>query len=503
MDLINLNKKKQELKKRMSTIDPMSYGKIPPQAIDVEQAILGALMLQRDCYDVVATYLKEECFYTEAHQKIYKAIQRLVSKSQPVDTLTVCEELRSSEDLEMVGGNYYVITLTNQVVSAANIESHCRIVIQKYIQREIIRISAELISEAYLDTTDPVELLDQAEEQLSLVTDSLSFGDMLPMSTVLVQTIQHIENWRILNETRQGNISITGVPSGVADLDLVTRGWQDGDLIILAARPSVGKTAFVLNLVRNAARHLSTQKKGSVAMWSLEMKAVRLMLRMLAATSEVWLTKIQTGILSEADMKIIYTKGVKLLSELRIYFDDHPGLTIQKLRSKARRLKRKGDLRLIVIDYLQLMISEQRAGNREQEISKISRSLKLLAQELNIPIIALSQLNRAIESRSDPEPQLSDLRESGSLEQDADVVIFLYNYTDAETNENVELRNRRRVKVAKQRDGVLAKFDVDFKGDIQLFEQIEKIPGWVPVSEANSRFYTESRAKKEDQENPF
>ena len=474
--------------KRNLDLGTMVYGKVPPQAKDLEEVVLGAIMLEKDAYDIVSSYLKPECFYVDAHQRIYTAMRALVAQSQPVDILTVKEELRKRGELEMVGGAYYVTKLTNAVVSAANIESHSRIIIQKYMQREIIRISGELISEAYEDMGDPLELLDKAEVELSKVTESLAFGDMTAIDKVLVKTIQHMETLREEARKKNGNIMVTGVPSGIASLDILTRGWQNGDLIIIAARPSVGKTAFVLNTLRHAGMYFKNKGVGSVAMWSLEMRSIRLMLRMLAASSEIWLSKIQTGLLSEHEMKQIYARGVQLLSQLNIFFDDNPGLNIQKLRTKARKLKSKNQLGLIIIDYLQLMTPDDSKGsNREQEVSKISRSLKMLAQELDVPIIALSQLSREVEKRSNNEPQLSDLRESGAIEQDADLVMFLFGYLDSEIAENIELKDRRKIKVAKARDGMLDVIEVDFRGDIQLFREIEKIPAfdtgnWRPVT---------------------
>lgn len=459
------------------------FGKVPPQAKELEEAILGAVMIQKGAFDEVSSLLKPESFYVDAHQLIFRAMQSLNLKGQPLDILTVSEELRAREDLDLVGGNYYVTKLTNSVVSASNIVSHAKIVMQKFIQREVIRISGELIREAYEDACEPFELLEKADEEMTAITSSVTSSDMKPIDHFLVKALQQVENWR----QRPDKSSVTGISTGNSHLDKLTRGWQNGDLIIVAARPSVGKTAFALNILTKAADQLS--KSGScVAMWSLEMSAVRLVLRMLAAKSEIWLMKIQTGNLSESDMKMLYQKGVQHLARLGIMLDDKPGLSIAKLKSKARQLKRKNNLGMIVIDYLQLMTpDEKKGGNREQEISKISRELKTLAQELEIPIIALSQLSREVEKRPDSEPRLSDLRESGAIEQDADMIMFLYGYSFADISHNADLENIRRIKLAKNREGMLDIFDVRFDGNIQLFTEISNLEtglpsNWRPVS---------------------
>lgn len=494
----------------------MVYGKVPPQAKTIEEAVLGAILNIRDTYDTVAAILKPDCFYVEAHQHIFLAMQRLANKSQPIDILTVAEELRAMEKLEVVGGAYYVTQLTNSVVSSAHTQSHARIVLQKYIQREVIRVSSELIAQAYEDGADAIELLNDASNQLSAITDNMSFGEMVSIDNVLVKAIQQIEKYREENEQRKDGLMVTGVPSGFTDLDMATRGWQPGDLIIIAARPSIGKTAFALNLLKNAADYLKNHKSGSVAMWSLEMKNVRLVFRLLAAASEVWLTKLQTGKMTEEDMRQLYKNGVQKLAELQVFFDEQPGLTIQKLKTKARKLKRKNELQLIIIDYLQLMTPDENSrGNREQEISKISRELKKLAQELDVPIIALSQLSREVEKRQSGKPQLSDLRESGAIEQDADMVMFLYGSSESEIEQARqqgnydEVKNKRFVSIAKQRDGMLVTVETNFKGDLQLFEKINTSglgSNWKPVSEVvvGSKMTNYYEPEKEDKEDmPF
>src|SRR5258707_8958372 len=408
MDLTNLNRDRQRRKSPLD-LGTMVYGKVPPQAKDLEEAVLGAIMLEKNAFDAVIEILKPECFYVDAHERIFNAMKSLSNNSQPIDILTVVEELRFKEELEMVGGPYYVTKLTNAVVSSANIEAHARIILQKFIQRELIRISGEIIGDAYEDSTDVFDLLDDAETKLFEITNNHLRKNFDTIDSVLVKTIQRIEDLRHKNE------DITGVPSGFASLDRVTYGWQNTDLIILAARPAVGKTAFALNLARNAALHAS--KPTPVALFSLEMSAGQLVQRILAAESEIWLEKIARGKLEEHEMKQLYARGIQRLAKAPIFIDDTPALNIFELRAKCRRLKNKHNIGLIIIDYLQLMsgTSGGNGSNREQEISNISRNLKGLAKELQVPIIALSQLSRAVESRKEGNkiPQLSDLRESG------------------------------------------------------------------------------------------
>jgi replicative DNA helicase len=454
MDLTNLNRDKKNRRKTSPDLSTMIYGKVPPQAKELEEAVLGAIMLEKGAFDAVIEILKPECFYVDAHQRIFRAMQSLANKSQPIDILTIVEELRTREELDLVGGPYYVTKLTNSVVSSANIEAHSRIVLQKFIQRELIRISGEIISDAYEDSTDVFDLLDQAESKIYEVTSTHLRNAYETIDSVLVKTIQRIEDLRHKNE------DISGVPSGFSSLDRVTYGFQNTDLIILAARPSVGKTAFALNLARNAALHPT--KPTPVAFFSLEMSAGQLVQRILSAESEIWLEKISRGKMEEHEMKQLYARGIQKLSQAPLFIDDTPALNIFELRAKARRLKNASNIGMIIIDYLQLMsgTGENRNSNREQEISNISRSLKGLAKELQIPIIALSQLSREVEKRKEGNkmPQLSDLRESGAIEQDADMVMFLYRpeYYDITQDEMGDSnRGETHVRIAKHRNGSL------------------------------------------------
>jgi replicative DNA helicase len=454
MDLPNLNKDRKTRRKPALDLNNMMYGKVPPQARDLEDAVLGAIMLEKSAFDTIVEILKPECFYTDAHQKIYKAMQSLAGNSMPIDLLTVVEELKKREELEIVGGAYYISKLTNSVVSSANIETHARIILQKFIQRELIRISGEIIGDAYEDSTDVFDLLDDAESKLFEITNNHLRKNFDDINTVLVKTIQRIEEMRSRTE------DITGVPSGFAKLDRLTYGWQATDLIILAARPSVGKTAFALNLARSAA--LNSTKPFPVAFFSLEMSSSQLVQRILSAESEIPLEKISRGRMEQHEMTQLYRKGIDKLSNAPIFIDDSPALNIFELRAKCRRLKNKHNIGLILIDYLQLMSGggESKNGNREQEISKISRDLKGLAKELQVPIIALSQLSREVEKRKDGQkiPQLSDLRESGAIEQDADMVMFLYrpDYYEITQNDMGEsTKGETYVKIAKHRNGSL------------------------------------------------
>jgi len=487
---INLNKDRKQKRRAPIGLDTMVYGKVPPQAKDLEEAVLGAVMLEKNAFDAVIEILKPECFYVEAHQRIFSSMQSLANKSQPIDILTVAEELRSKNELEMVGGAYYVTKLTNMVVSAANIEAHARIILQKFIQRELIRISGEIIGDAYEDSTDVFDLLDDAESKLFEITNNHLRKNFETIDSILVKTIQRIEDLRHKNE------DVTGVPSGFAALDKVTYGWQNTDLIILAARPAVGKTAFALNLARNAAMHPT--KPTPVALFSLEMSAGQLVQRILAAESEIWLEKIARGKLEEHEMKQLYARGIQRLAQAPLFIDDTPALNIFELRAKCRRLKNKNNIGMIIIDYLQLMSgSGDGRTNREQEISNISRNLKGLAKELSVPIIALSQLSRAVEQRGAKEgsrvPQLSDLRESGAIEQDADMVMFLYRpeyYDVTQSAEGENIKGLTEVKIAKHRNGSLETVKLKALLHIQKFTGWDDDPyssiglppgGWKPV----------------------
>lgn len=468
MDLTQHNKDRKDRRKKAVDLDNLVYGKVPPNAKDLESQILGAIMLEAGSIDRVTDVLSDESFYVPANQTIFRICLDLHMKGQPTDISMVVEKLKAVEKLEEVGGPYYVTTLTKAVTSSANIENHARIIAQKFLQRELIRIGSEIVANAYEHSADAFDLLDEAEQQLLSIGQRHVQGVVKGIDTVLVKAIQKIEEWR------KQDTHITGVPSGFEKMDRATRGWQDTDFIILAARPSVGKTSFALKLARNAA--MNQVKPVPVAIWSLEMEDIQLALRMLAAETGMMLHRIQTGRLEDTDMTRLFRDGVQTLAGTKIFIDDDPGLTIMKLRAKARRLKKKYGIGLILVDYLQLMSGDDNKGNREQEVSKISRGLKLLAKELKIPVIALSQLSRAIDNRtgSKRQPQLSDLRESGSIEQDADVVVFLWGPEDDEIANDASLKNRRYTRIAKARNGMLLTIDFELNKDTQEWEEAEK-----------------------------
>ncbi len=511
MDLTNINKDRKVRRKSSIDLGSMVYGKVPPQAKELEEAVLGAIMLEKTAFDAVVEILKPECFYVDSHQRIYRAMQGLQQKNQPIDILTVVEELKTREELDIVGGPYYITRLTNAVVSAANIETHSRIILQKFIQRELIRISGEIISDAYEDSTDVFDLLDDAEGKLFEITNNHLRKNFDSIDTVLVKTVQRIEDMRNRNE------DVTGVPTGFASLDNVTYGWQSTDLIILAARPSVGKTAFALNLARNAALHPS--KPTPIAFFSLEMSASQLVQRILSAESEIMLEKIARGKLEEHEMKQLYARGIQRLAQAPIFIDDTAALNIFELRAKCRRLKNKHNVGLIIIDYLQLMSGTgDRNSNREQEISRISRDLKGLAKELQVPIIALSQLSREVEKRKEGNkiPQLSDLRESGAIEQDADMVMFLYrpDYYDVHTNEHGEsIKGETHVRIAKHRNGSLENIRLRAMLHIQKFVDMDDddlsgmglpkgtwkpVPNGDPGEQGSARLYIQTGSRMND-----
>jgi len=396
--------------------NPFDVGKLPPQAPDLEEAVLGAIMLEKKAINAVSDLLKVESFYVDAHARIYASCLALNKTGRPIDILTVVNELKSRAELEIVGGAYYISKLTNKVVSSANIEYHATIVQQKYLQREMIRISTETIRDCFEDTVDILDAIDTHEKNLTEITLGLSKGKQ-------AQTVADV--WHELEE--KNNIllkkdGISGVPSGLNAIDKLTGGWQRTDLIILAARPAMGKTALALCMARNAA--LSFKKP--TLFFSLEMSAVQLVTRLVASeTSEYIKSFTRHGI--EPSKFFEHQKTCSKLIDCPLYIDDTASLTLFELRAKARRMARLNGIELIIIDYIQLMSGDGSKGNRENEISTISRGLKSLAKELNIPIIVLSQLNRQVESRAgDKRPQLSDLRESGAIEQDADLVAFLH-----------------------------------------------------------------------------
>jgi len=446
-----------------------SPGKLPPQAIELEEAVLGALMLEKDALSAVADILKPESFYKEAHQRIFRAIINLFAESEPIDLLTVTARLRSAGELVLAGGPGYITELTTKVHSAANIEAHARIISQAAIKRELIKVSSDILRDAFEDTTDVFHLLDRTEQALFQVSEANIRKNYVDMRSLMNITINELE------ARKNQPDGLTGVPSGFTALDHLTSGWQPSELIILAARPGMGKTAFVLSTMRNAA---VDYKKG-VAIFSLEMSAVQLMNRLISAEAEIEGEKIKKGTLAPHEWQQLHSR-INNLANAPIFIDDTPALSVLELRAKCRRLKAQHDIQMVIVDYLQLMTADtggKGGGNREQEIAIISRSLKGLAKELNVPVIALSQLSRAVETRGgEKKPQLSDLRESGSIEQDADMVIFLYRpeyYGFTQDEAGNSLQGVGEVIVAKNRAGSLDNVNLRFIGRYTKFADLD------------------------------
>ncbi len=392
------------------------FGKVPPQAIDMEEAVLGAIMLEKEAVITILDILKPESFYKDAHRKYSRQFLICHSREFPVDLYTVTEELRAHNELESVGGPVYLTQLTSKVVSAANVDYHARIVAQKYIQRELIRVSTEIQTRSFDDTYDVTELLDFSENALFQIAEGNIKREVSPINMVIKEAIREIE------EAGKREDALVGTPSGFTKLDRLTSGWQKSELIIIAARPSMGKTAFALSMARN----MAIDHGKNVAIFSCEMSSIQLVNRLIIAETDIPGDKIRNGRLSEEEWKQLDTR-IKKLVQAPIFIDDTPAISIFELRAKCRRLMAQHKLDIVIVDYLQLMSGPENAGSREQEVSNISRSLKSIAKELNVPIIALSQLNRSVEMRGGTKrPLLSDLRESGAIEQDADMVVFIH-----------------------------------------------------------------------------
>lgn len=450
----------------------LEAGKLPPQAPDLEQAVLGAMMLEKNAVNEAIDILQSESFYVEAHKRIFGAIHELFGKDQPIDLLTVTQELKRRGELDIVGGPFYISQLTNKVASSANVQYHARIISQKHILRELIRISADTVRDAYDETTDVFDLLDRSEQEMYQITSGNLKRNYEPMSELIKDAITNIENAK--NKT--GGVS--GVPTGFLKLDKITAGWQRSDMIIVAARPGMGKTAFVLSMARN----IAVEQRRAVAVFSLEMSSTQLVTRLIASESGISSEKLRKGELNDSEFAILH-EHISRLTDAPIFIDDTPALNIFELRAKCRRLKSQHNVELIVIDYLQLMTAggESKGGNREQEISSISRSIKSIAKELDVPIIALSQLSRAVETRGgDKRPQLSDLRESGAIEQDADLVCFLYRpeYYKIYEDHYGSTLGIGEVIIAKHRNGALDTVNLRFIAELAKFADLETSPSF-------------------------
>ena len=454
---------------RSSQVISLEKGKVPPQAIDLEEVVLGALMIDKKGVDETIDILHPEVFYKPAHQHIFEAIHTLFKNSQPVDLLTVSSQLKKNGKLDLSGGEFYLIQLTQKVSSSAHIEFHARIILQKYIQRSLIKISNEIIEASYDEGTDVFDLLDNAEAKLYEVTQGNIKKSSETALSLVIQAKKRIEE--IANKE-----GLSGVPSGFAKLDALTSGWQPSDLIIIAARPAMGKTALTLSMARN----IAVDHQVPVAFFSLEMSSVQLITRLISSETHLSSEKLRTGNLEKHEWEQLNVK-VKALEKAPLYIDDTPSLSIFDLRAKARRLSSQFGIKLIIVDYLQLMTAggNQKGGNREQEISTISRNLKALAKELNIPVIALSQLSRAVETRGGSKrPLLSDLRESGAIEQDADIVSFIYRpeyykIDEWDDEEHTPTAGQAEFIVAKHRNGGLDEIRLKFVAHLGRFESLD------------------------------
>ncbi|MFI3289113.1 MAG: replicative DNA helicase [Rikenellaceae bacterium] len=446
-----------------------NLGIVPPQATELEEAVLGALMLEKDSVIAVQEYISPESFYTEKHSLIYKAIESLSRDLQPIDLFTVTERLKVNGELALSGGAAYLAQLTQKVDSAANVEFHARIIAQKYVQRELIRAATEIQKQSYDESVDVTDLIGYAEGEIFKVAEGHIKRSVQSSRDILAQALAQIE------EAAKSENAFNGVPSGFVAVDRKTLGWQLSDLIIVAARPSMGKTAFVLTMARN----MAVDYEQGVAFFSLEMSAVQLMMRLIMAETGLASNDIKTGKLSSEQWKHLES-STKPLAAAPLYIDDTPALSIFEFRSKARRLKIQHDIKIIIIDYLQLMTgSTDTRGNREQEVAFISRTLKAVAKDLNVPIIALSQLSRATEARGGSKrPMLSDLRESGAIEQDADIVAFIHRpeyYGMHQTEDGLPTAGMAEIILAKHRNGEVCDVPLRFIKEQARFADLDEL----------------------------
>lgn len=490
----------QRKNKKYASLDQLAsqIGKLPPQALDIEEAVLGALLLEQDAVVSVGDILNASSFYKEAHQQIYSAIVELAKRAENADMLTVVEELKRMDKLDAVGGAAYVAQLTDKVASAAHVETHARIIHQKFIQRELIRVSSEIQTDAYDESQDVSELLDKAQQEVFDIAEGNIRKETQPIKPIINEAID------IITELSKKDDGLSGTPTGFNDLDKITAGWQKSDLIIIAARPAMGKTAFILSMARNMA--IDFQRP--IALFSLEMSSVQLVNRLIASETELGSEKLRTGKLAAHEWEQLNTK-IKDLVEAPIYIDDTPALSIFELRSKARRLKQKYNISCLVIDYLQLMTAGNIGkGNREQEVSLISRQLKIIAKELNIPVLALSQLNRDVEKRQDKhkKPMLADLRESGAIEQDADMVLFIHRpevYKITEDENGNSLIGVANIIIAKHRNGAIGEVSLRFRGELAQFSNLDSnIDGIVTISSSMNENDTYANSDFNDAPHP-
>lgn len=452
----------------------LAQGKIPPNAVDVERLVLGAFLVDRKGIDESIDLITPEVFYDPRHQIIFSAITKLYHNTQPVDLMTVIQELKKEEKLNIAGGDQYIIELTLSVSSAANIEYYVRIILEKFILRSLINISANVIDSSYKESTDVLELLDKAEQSFFDITNGTIKKGFDTANSLVRQAIDSI----VALKDKQG---LSGIPSGFKDLDRETGGWQNSDLIIIAARPAMGKTAFILSMARN----IVVEHKIPLALFSLEMASVQLITRMIASETKISSEKLRKGTLTDEEWERLFT-NVSELENAPLYIDETPSLSVFDFRAKCRRLVMQHGVKIIMVDYLQLMTAGNAgkgAGNREQEIATISRSLKAIAKELNVPVIALSQLSRTVESRPGKRPQLSDLRESGAIEQDADIVSFIFrpeyykitHWDNDPEGEQTATENQAEIIIAKHRNGATADVRLSFLKNFARFGDLDAL----------------------------
>ncbi len=461
------------------TVMVADIGKMPPQARELEEAVLGALMLEKDAFSIVSDILNAESFYEDNHQAIFGAIYNLAMQQKPVDVLTVVEELKRRGELEQVGGAVYVAELTDKVASAAHVEYHSRIISQKYLARQLITFSSDVVNQAFDEMVDIDDLMQETESKLFEISQRNVKKDVIQINPVIKEALANLE----VAANREDGLS--GLASGFKKLDEFTSGWQKSDLVIIAARPAMGKTALVLSMAKN----MAVNYKFPIGVFSLEMSNVQLVNRLIVNVCQIEGEKIKSGRLDDHEWERLDSK-IKELYDAPIYVDDTPSLSIFELRTKARRLVREHGVQILVIDYLQLMnASGMNYGSREQEVSMISRSLKGLAKELNIPIIALSQLNRGVESRQGEgkRPQLSDLRESGAIEQDADIVCFIHRpeYYKITEDEHGSTAGLAEIVISKHRNGPTGIVRMRFENEFALFKDEE--PQYAEFSSSMNR----------------
>jgi replicative DNA helicase len=449
------------MKQKNSKKESADNLRIPPQSLLAEEALLGGVMLENEALIQVSDYVKESDFYRPGNREIFKTILSLSKNHEPIDLVTVADHLKQLQKLDAVGGSGYLSSLVDNIHTAANLTAYAKIVKNKSLLRNLITTSTDIIEKSYGEIEDVDSLVDQAEKSILEVARDRGHSELTPIDEVVKESFEAID------ARYRSNTTITGLPTGFSKIDTITSGLQRSDLIIIAGRPSMGKTSFALNIAQNSAAHLDSS---SVIFFSLEMSKVQLATRMLCSQSEINAQTLRGGLLKDEDWRRL-SQAASIVSELPIYIDDTSAITVMEMRAKARRLKNDKGLDLVVVDYLQLMRGD--GESREREISEISRSLKAMAKELDVPVVALSQLNRSLESRPDKRPQLSDLRESGAIEQDADVIMFVYR-DEVYNKDNPENAGMAEILIRKQRNGPTGVAELKFFGEFTTFRDIDK-----------------------------